>query len=491
MVARARIEPERNASVVDVSRLGKQCAVRGVDGDNDNQNFAMATIHRIRAVDYSFDEAGDFDGATMRGLRTPAGFVMLFDDDLRPIEPANLFLLDHCHVPARRGRWQKTQTAYADDLVHWWTYLRLHDLAWNTVGADDLRAYAQALVQGVSTRGRRFSSATISRRIGTVEALYRWSHRHGLVEECPVVEAGTKRLVDIDRAFLPHTGGIRVAAASPLRPRPAAVDEHVNPIAMGDLTAILDGLGASPYDIDDTDARATRDRLIAETSLYTGMRVEEVVGLTIYQILDVARGEDLSDRWRPLPLRITVTKGGVPRTVVIPAFLVKALLAYIDGERASVVGLAKQRGRNASNALFLNGVRSTSRDVGGKTSPATAMRAFHASVLASGLTRTETTYRIDPSTGSPAIDERGEEILEPHMVAKHSFHDLRHTFACQFYWSEIRAGNPAPWKKLQARLGHRRLSTTQDIYLRHVETREPEISDTFARLLKERLDALG
>lgn len=491
MVARAKIYSEREASVVDVSRIGKHSAVRGVDGDNDNITCAGATIHRIRAVDYSVDDSGDFDAATLRGLRTPVAFVMLFDDDLNPIEPANLFLLDHCHVPAKRGRWQKTQTAYADDLVHWWTYLRLNGLLWYSVAANDLRAYARALVEGVSSRGHRFSSATIARRIGTVETFYRWAHRQSLVDESPVVEAAAKRRVDVDRAFLPHTGGIHVAAASILRPRPAAVDEHVNPIAMGDLTAILDGLGASPYDIDDNDARATRDRLIAETSLYTGMRVEEVVGLTIYQILDVARGEDLSDRWRPLSLRITIAKGGVPRKVVIPAFLVKALLDYIDGERASVVEAAKQRGRDASNALFLNGVRSTSRDIGGKTSPSTAMRAFNASVLVSELTRTVTAYRIDPSTGAPAIDERGEEILEPRTVAKHSFHDLRHTFACQFYWSEIRAGNPAPWKKLQARLGHKRLSTTQDIYLRHVETREPEISDVFARLLKERLDALG
>ena len=492
MVALAKIDTTRAASVVDVSRIGKHCAVRGgVDGDNDNIGSAEATVHRIRAVDYSLDDAGDFDAATLRGIRTPAGFVMLFDDDLHPIEPANLFLLDHCHVPARRGRWQGTQKAYADDLAQWWTYLRLHGLAWDSVTSDDLRAYARALVEGVSSIGKRFSSSTISRRIGTVETLYRWAYRQGYVAECPVAEAGAKRLVDVDRAFLPHTGGIRVAEASPLRPRPGAVDEHVNPIAMGDLRAILDGLGASPYDIDENDARATRDRLIAETSLYTGMRVDEVVGLTVYQILGLAQGQDLSDPWRPLPLRITVTKGGAPRTVVVPAILLQALVAYVDGERASVVETARLRGRVASNALFLNGERATDRDVGGKVSPATAMRAFHAAVLSLGLTRDVTVYRIDPSTGSPAIDDRGEEILEPRTVAKHSFHDLRHTFACQFYWAEIQAGNPAPWKKLQARLGHRRLSTTQDIYLRHVETREPEISDTFARLLSERLDALG
>ena len=47
MVARAKIYPERNASVVDVSRIGKHCAVRGVDGDNDNITITEATIHRI------------------------------------------------------------------------------------------------------------------------------------------------------------------------------------------------------------------------------------------------------------------------------------------------------------------------------------------------------------------------------------------------------------------------------------------------------------
>jgi integrase/recombinase XerC len=491
MIARAKINPEGRASVrMDVSRIGKNCPVRSVDGDNDNL-AGIQPIHRIRATDYSPVDAGDFEPAALRGLRTPAGFVMLFDEDFHPIEPANVFLLEHCHVPARRDRWQKTQTAYADDLVHWWTYLRLNGLAWDAVGADDLRNYAQALVEGVSTRGQRFSSSTVSRRIGTVEALYNWAHRRGLVQECPVVEARAKRRIALDRAFLPHTGGISVATASILRPKPMPVDEHVNPIAMRDLTEILAQLGASPYEIDENDARPIRDRLIAEVSLYTGMRVEEVVALTIYQILDVVRGAELDDPWRPWPLRITVTKGGVPRTVLIPTILVKALLSYVDGERASVVDAARLVGKSSSNALFLNGVRATARDIGGKCSPATAMRAFHAATLSAGLTRTIAAYRIDPATGAPAVDERGEEVLEPTSVAKHSFHDLRHTFATQFYWGEIRAGNAAPWKKLQARLGHRRLSTTQDIYLRHVETREPEISDAFAQLLKEGLDALG
>ena len=462
----------------------------------DGDGAAYQLVHRLRAVGYAVEGAEpDFSAKTLRGNRTPAGFVMLFTDEFHPIEPANLFLLDRCYVPARHGKWQATQAAYADDLAQWWTYLRLNGIDWRSVAAEDIKSYSTAMLEGISAKtGRPFADATVARRVGTVEELYRWAHREGYVTELPVQNGSPRPAGSMNRAMLPHVGGIKRAPKNPNRPRNPDADENVDPMLPRDLRMVLAELGASPHDPDPNNTKPTRDRLIAEVSVFTGMRVEEVVGLTSYQILDLRQHDD-GDRWKPVPLRITVTKGAVPRTVALPGFLLRALLAYIDGERAAIVRAVSGRGapaaprRQASQALFLNGLKANDRDVGRAVSRHTAMTVFTNAVRVCGKTRMVLGYQIDPDTGLPARDaETGAEIRKEMRVVAHTFHDLRHTFAVQFYKSEIGRGNPEPWKKLQARLGHKWLSTTLNIYLKHCQTAEAELSDDFARLLKAQLD---
>lgn len=61
-------------------------------------------------------------------------------------------------------------------------------------------------------------------------------------------------------------------------------------------------------------------------------------------------------------------------------------------------------------------------------------------------------------------------------VAKHSFHDLRHTFAIWLYRAEANAGNAEPWKTIQIRLGHAQLETTLNTYLKTAELERASFS---------------
>ena len=102
----------------------------------------------------------------------------------------------------------------------------------------------------------------------------------------------------------------------------------------------------------------------------------------------------------------------------------------------------------------------------------------------------EAVANVDGARGEVADIRGGDEILIPQIVAKHSFHDLRHTFACNYYASHVNMGNPPPWKRLQTLLGHKSQKTTMDIYLRHVDGKEPYISDMLGKYLNEMLNEL-
>jgi integrase/recombinase XerC len=83
----------------------------------------------------------------------------------------------------------------------------------------------------------------------------------------------------------------------------------------------------------------------------------------------------------------------------------------------------------------------------------------------------------------PKIDPDSGEAYGLKLAA-HSFHDLRHTFACWLYHAERKSGNSEPWKVVQARLGHKYLSTTMDTYLRVVDEYRFEVNSNVYKFLR-------
>ncbi len=457
--------------------------------ENAAANYVV--IHRIRAKTYGDDHA--FDRSTFANCRTPDNFIMLFDSELRSIGPANFFLRDKCFRSGKRkkGRWEKTQAAYADDLAVWWLFLKFMGLNWDEATVHDIKYFVECLMNGVSTKTlQELANTTVRRRVGTVCLLYQWGFVEGYLKSSIGTLDG--RSIPNSRSMLAHVKRDHRSEESELLP-----DDNrkpCSPIGPKDVQLILDQLGPSVIVFDSKDTRPVRDRLIAETSLYTGMREEEIAWLTCYQIMALERFVDDSEPWKPIPLVLTKTKGGDKRITYPPSYLVKAWLHYFDQERSQIIREARNRGKYRSSTdqptpmLFINSVNSNDRDIAEPISAATITRNFTAAVLRANLVRTELGYEMDSKTGMPVTSpETGARVRIELKVPAHTFHGLRHTFACNLYCFEKALGNSEPWKKVQSRLGHRHMATTVDTYLKCVDVYEHEISDELEAVLSRQL----
>ena len=183
------------------------------------------------------------------------------------------------------------------------------------------------------------------------------------------------------------------------------------------------------------------------------MRLDEITNLTILDILNLRpRG------WQgSVSMLITKTKGMRPRRVFIPLAIYEDIKEYIAGERAECV-----LGRPKTLALFVNRSHSH-RNPGRPLTNHTLWRNFRNAVMRAGLTYVE------------AIEWDGSQELI--TVARHHFHDLRHTYAFVMYEQLVRRGKSAPWLVLSRVLGHAHVSTTIKIYLRSVDGMEADVSD--------------
>ena len=435
-------------------------------------------------------------------VATPDGFLMLFTNDWQPVEAANRFMMDVRYRPMKSTRWQNTQRASAQDLAQWWTYLGVNGIEWDRAQPEDIEEYANRMADAVSpTTGLQFSTSTIRRRVGTVETFYARARREGLIAE-PLGQDETRPGIPIGpgTAFLPHLGTATVPKQGKRRPRGRDPEKDPRPFRLKDLAAVLARLGPPIFAPDQSllpwnpGTAARRNRLMAEVAYHTGMRGDEVAGISAWDVLDKARRLHSGTKWQQYTLTVR-TKGRASRGVVVSSVVLRALVLYHDVERAEAIQRAVWAAGEAGSSfrapteLFVNGVDANLRDVGRPVSAETPSRAFTKAVLAEGLTVAREGFELDPDTFDLLFDEDGKAVLRQIVGAAHTFHDLRHTFAVLFYKSEVSRGNPEPWEKLRALLGHASAETTKNIYLRHVDVDEASISDATAHRLRMDLHA--
>jgi integrase len=396
----------------------------------------------------------------------PVGFPYLVDDDnLEVIEPPLLYLCQRFIV---YGKYKSgpTTTAAAYDLMDWWRYIVERDRNWLDVDLDILAEYRDNRLSTVSPQTHELlDDKTVRRRIGRVIDFYEWAIGRGLVAPDVLNDIDSVRNVPLRRdvielAHISGQGTCSVRTVSNLLPASDSnPDEHVAALAEHAWRAVAAELGPKPSTgKQENDLRPCRDRLAAELSLQTGLRVDEVAKLTILQILGLRIPESATDE-ETLKMRVTITKRLRPRDVYVPVYLLRELLLYIDGERNEALKHAEKywlKGKaRRPTTLFVNSANS--RNHAGKPIHAdTLSRQFRAATLRAGLI--DMVEKIDPDTREPYVTH---DTL-------HVFHDLRHTFAVWSYHAEKSAGNREPWKQVQALLGHKYLSTTLNIYLNHV-----------------------
>lgn len=355
---------------------------------------------------------------------------ILLDAKLRLIEPACAWLM---HVALVRGRTRSPQTwrTYGEALYDWWQTLEANGWTWNDVGPGELAAYRDQMLRPRGETGKPLARSTINGRLRTIARFYRWSVGTGLMKQIPFASQDIALSRSRPQGFLAHidaSGGRQRANELTMRHVPMLP----RPLAPETIRRVIAGM-------------PTRDRLIVEWAVTTGMRRMEVAALTVRHL----RG---SGTEQMMPVKIDTTKGGHSRMVYPPMPLVDRTRAYVREERAVIARRAQRRiPGHEPDALFL-----TNR--GKPMSPRRVGAMFTAAAEAVGVPET--------------------------------FHALRHTFATamlRFLQREAQTNHELnPLLTLQVLLGHADLATTT-VYLRVVETDlsviEASVEDLYAALL--------
>ena len=261
-----------------------------------------------------------------------------------------------------------TVKGYTEDLLQFLAFAARRGRAdWLAVTALDIRRYLAELMDGGMAR------ASVARKLSALRGMFAYLSKHALRADNPMIGLRAPRLPE----RLPH---------------------YLEEDEMSELLRAPEE--STPLGV--------RDRALLEVLYASGMRVSELVGLSV---LDVARADTTAGM---LALRV-VGKGRKERIVLLGETAVEAMRTYLESGRPALLAQAKGPDKGA---LFLNrfGTRLTARSVG---------RMLHKYVLL-----TCARHGISP-------------------------HALRHTFATHL------VNHGADLRTVQQLLGHVSLATTE------------------------------
>lgn len=337
----------------------------------------------------------------------------------------------------------------AYELAYWHSYCEAAGIPWATATADDLLDFKDALSSTVSLQtGVLLTPGTVSDRLRTVISYYKYGKEKGWYQPTQT----------LDIAASSETARLHIASLSPpidsgakrYLPKRREAEYDIAPFSIRELRAFLEVLGPSHSETGEDSRRRYRDRLIVDWGWAVGLRISEITGLNIHQFLSLV--VDPSSPWGHEPIRV-LGKGEKIRNVSVPKWLIADSIRYIEDERKIAVAAGKLR-NGAPTSLFVCSERSTraGRPLGIRRIESIVSQAC----MSAGLIK-----RIEVQGA-----DGGRKVVQ---IPLHCVHDLRHTYAVLTYWAEVRAGNPEPWKKIQAQLGHSHMKTTVDTYLRFVD----------------------
>lgn len=269
------------------------------------------------------------------GYPIPDDFPIPVSDEMGILEAPLLYLLD----VARRGRVasQRTVNTYAEHLLDYFDALEQTGIDWRHATLDTIAAYRDRMAGQISPHtGRLYARSTVNARLRTVERFYHHARRRGWIDQVPFThEEVSAASHNTMLAHLDTSPTTQTANAMTLREVGTEIPQPVPSKTLRAYMAAAD----RPYD------------LIAAWMLATGMRAMEVAALSPEMIPDKSgpTGDEV-DR-----IRLTVTKGGKPRTVFPPRRLTIWTDRYAAEERPRIIKRARQRnpGYKTPSQLFL------------------------------------------------------------------------------------------------------------------------------------------
>ena len=266
---------------------------------------------------------------------------------------------------AARGVAPTTARGYADDLGRCAAFLQEQGLAqdWGEVRSAHVRRYLAHLY------AKNYARASIARKLSALRALYRYLRARDLVASDPTIGLTAPRQARKLPRFL-YESDVEKLLAAPDAGTPAGL----------------------------------RDRALLETLYATGLRVSELMSLTVSQVREAAE------------LRV-VGKRGKERLVLLGRPAQEAIARYLHEGRPHLYARRPEQEKQ-HDSLFAN------------------------------------------TRGGPLTDRSVRRILHRHLLAACAQHDLgphalRHTFATHL----LEAG--ADLRAVQELLGHASLTTTQ------------------------------
>jgi integrase len=383
-------------------------------------------------------------------LGVPALFLDT-PDKLELFEEPTRFLRDR-YVASGSTPSPHTWARAAYGLKSWFQFLQAIDRDWKEASEQDRIAFRDIYSDSISPKtGRPYGPAGIHSAMSVVRLFYQHCEGGGLYfgdigGNYPSPENGAPKNRRTQSSAYNRLTQAKDRALPKLRP-----GVKIHPLTVRDLKSLLHHIGPQAADRDG-DQRNARNRLICDLGWVVGLRLNEINSLTTLQFMTL-----VPDPAAPfVGMALTIQgKGNRTRQVMIPAWLVTDVHAYMNGERAAALRACSYKSKRMPTRLFLGHTDSNSA---GKTITNSALqKMFREACLAVGLVTV--VEKTDPETGAKYT----------YKTPRHSMHDLRHTYAVLTYHAERANGNPEPWKKIQAQLGHRSLQTTIDTYLAHVE----------------------
>ena len=240
----------------------------------------------------------------------------IYDPDL------DRYFLD---LPLNGARSRHSLRAHGYDVLVWVRFLASArgKSVWQA-DTDDVSAYHRARRR--SDAEFRISASTWNRAIASLDKLYRWAEREGLIERTPFTHRQVWRRS--------HDGRRAAVTGRNDAYERAARRSDVRFIDLTDYRAFRE-VGLRGLTVEGTERPGARDRngarnaLFADLLVTTGLRLEEASHLLTAQI---PVGDARAERQRRVELPAALTKGDRGRSMLLPRRLLPVFDAYIAVE---------------------------------------------------------------------------------------------------------------------------------------------------------------
>lgn len=336
------------------------------------------------------------------------------------------------YVDSGRSRSPNTWRVVAYVLASWWDYLSSREILWDQAIRQDIIDFRDFFESRKNPNtGNFYSSSTISSKLIIILDFYYFYYIKGEYKGSICVE------VDSESIKKPNRKNYHKFLSQDLVPR-SRKSVDIKPYSFEDWKIFCEAL-------DNNKLNYARDRLIFTVMVSMGLRISELVKLSIHQFLPLLEVHDNVNQFIEI-----IGKGRKKRLVAVPNWLIKEICDYIFGDRRSVIN---KHGIKDHKLIFIT--NSDSNNPGNPISVRRIQEIHKNNCLAAGLHKSNRQQM-----------EYGNEISN--CKPRYRVHDLRHTFAVWTYHIRTSLGDNEPWKWIQSQLGHSSLDTTINTYLKHV-----------------------